>query len=111
MAERREVLWPDFDSLDSTHLLWCGGSSDESAETEQRADRVRAAVACVLSPKQREVVEAYFFHGLSQGQIATRLGITQQVVQRRLYGAVRDGQRIGGALRKLRTALAPHLTP
>ncbi len=68
-------------------------------------DRVRDAVASALTDKQREVVEAHFFEGLSQSEIAARLGITQQVVQKRLYGVRRGRNVVGGALRRLRAAL------
>jgi DNA-directed RNA polymerase specialized sigma24 family protein len=72
---------------------------------------VRSAVRDALTAKQREAVELHFFEGLSQGEIARRLGISQQVVQKRLYGVERDGRRIGGALAKLRAALGPLLSP
>ncbi len=59
-----------------------------------------------LTSKQREAVELHFFEGMSQGQIARRLGITQQVVQKRLHGVQRRGKRIGGALPRLKRAIA-----
>ena len=42
-----------------------------------------------------------------RSSIARRLGISQQVVQKRLYGTQRGGRIIGGALPRLRGALAP----
>ncbi len=69
-------------------------------------DRVRAAVDGVLTPKQREVVEFYYFRGWSEPQIAKHLGIRQQVVHKRLHGDLRNGRRVGGALAKLRRALS-----
>ena len=48
----------------------------------------------------------FFFEGLSQSEIARRLGVSQQVVQKRLYGAKRGGVIVGGAVAKLREALA-----
>jgi len=42
----------------------------------------------------------------SQSEIARRLGVSQQVIDKRLHGATRDGRRIGGALARLRTELA-----
>lgn len=68
---------------------------------------MREAVATALTDKQREVIEAHFFEGLSQGEIARRLGVSQQVVQKAIHGAARGGKTVGGALRKLREALAP----
>lgn len=104
--KRREILCGDLARLTSTQRLW-----DERAEFDPRAVRraraVRDAVASALTEKQRQVVEAYFFEGLSQGEIARRLGITQQVVQKRLYGAPRGGRLVGGAIPRLRAALSP----
>lgn len=68
---------------------------------------VRGAVLTALTEKQRQVVEMYFFEGLSQAEIARELRITQQVVHKRLYGTSREGRLIGGALGRLRTALWP----
>ncbi len=68
---------------------------------------MRAAVDDALTPRQREIVEWHFFEGASQGEIARRLGVTQQVVQKSLYGVTRGGKTLGGAMRRLREALAP----
>ncbi len=68
---------------------------------------VRRAVATSLTEKQREVVELYYFVGLSEPVIAARLGVSQQVVHKRLHGVVRHGRRVGGALSRLRKALHP----
>jgi DNA-directed RNA polymerase specialized sigma24 family protein len=102
---RREVLRADLDRFEDGRGLWAR-VEEESAAGEQRCSAVRAAVAAALTDKQREVVEACFFEGLSQGEVARRLGIAQQVVQKRLYGAPRDGRLVGGAMQRLRAALA-----
>jgi len=44
-----------------------------SAEARQRRERMAAALAA-LTPRQREVLELGYFGGLSQSEIATRLG-------------------------------------
>lgn len=103
---RREVPSPDLDRVDARAGLWSAGD-DAGASRDRLRDAVREAVASALTDKQRAVVEACFFEGLSQGDVARRLGITQQVVQKTLHGATRDGRVVGGALRKLREALAP----
>ena len=102
-TERREVLSSDLDRYAVTRGLWADDGSPRTSETLR--DAVRSAVREVLTDKQREVVEAHFFEGISQGEIARRLGVTQQVVQKRIWGAPRDGKLVGGAIQKLRAAL------
>jgi DNA-directed RNA polymerase specialized sigma24 family protein len=58
----------------------------------------------VLTERQRQVVVLHFLEELNQRQVAERLGLTQQAVSEHLYGKVRDGRRVGGAMRKLRKA-------
>lgn len=102
---RPEILRSDFDHVPASQQLWSASGACEAEAT--RAQRVRDAIALVLSPKQRVAVEAYFFEGLSEAAIAQRCGVTQQVVHKRLYGTVRRGRRIGGALPRLREVLSP----
>ena len=59
-------------------------------------------VQTALTDKQRAIVERYFYEGLTQQEIAADLGISQQVVSRQLFGVIRDGRRIGGAVQRLR---------
>ncbi|MFO0548333.1 MAG: sigma-70 family RNA polymerase sigma factor [Polyangiaceae bacterium] len=105
-SERAVVLLAELDAFPVSQALWPAGPSSDVA----LATAVRRAVREALTEKQRAVVEAYFFEGLSQGEIARRLGITQQVVQKRLFGARRDDKIVGGALAKLRAALTPIAT-
>jgi RNA polymerase sigma factor (sigma-70 family) len=76
----------------------------ESTEVD---DAVRRAVETALTDKQREAVELFFFEGLSQSEIARRLGVSQQVIQKRLFGVARRGIVIGGAIARLREVLRP----
>jgi len=76
-------------------------------ENDARDRAVRRAVETVLTDKQREAVELFFFQGLSQSEIARELGVAQQVVQKRIFGANRRGALVGGAIARLREALAP----
>jgi RNA polymerase sigma factor (sigma-70 family) len=99
----------DLDQFDRERHLY----HEDTIASETRLqlyDAVRDAIATTLTNKQREAIEAHFFEGLSQGEIARRLGVSQQVVQKRIYGAGREGKTVGGALRKLREALAPLVT-
>ncbi|WP_437781942.1 sigma factor-like helix-turn-helix DNA-binding protein [Sorangium sp. So ce1097] len=104
-AIRREVLCDDVDRWGDDRRLW--RDEGEPPGRARLCAAVRDAVETALTAKQREVVEAYFFDGLSQGEIARRLGVAQQVVQRRLFGAPRGGRLVGGAMLRLRQALAP----
>ncbi|MBI2390641.1 MAG: helix-turn-helix domain-containing protein [Deltaproteobacteria bacterium] len=79
-------------------------------EFEDLDQQVRHAVATALTDKQREAIELFFFEGLSQSEIARKLGVSQQVIQKRIYGANRGGVVIGGALARLREALAHLVT-
>jgi DNA-directed RNA polymerase specialized sigma24 family protein len=64
------------------------------------ADLVRTG----LTDRQREIVRLYFYDGRTQVEIAAELGISQQVVSRQLFGVVREGRRVGGAIARLRKA-------
>ncbi len=97
----RLALWPDMDLLSNDLLLW----NAQSETAISIADAVRAAVISELSPRQRQVVEGYFFEGLSQPQLSEKLGISQQVIHKCIYGTRRDGKVVGGALKRLRGAL------
>lgn len=77
------------------------GAARQAARAEALAglaDLVRTA----LTAKQRAIVQAYYYEGLTQAEVAERLGISQQVVSRQLFGVVRDGRRVGGAIARLR---------
>ena len=102
----RAVLRADFTHLPEDAALWPRG---EAGADEHRDALVRDAVALHLTARQREIVEWHFFEGLSQGEIARRLGVRQQVVQKAIYGVTRRGRPLGGALRRLRDVLEPAL--
>lgn len=88
--------------------IWSELLGAEDGATSRDVDQeVRRALSTALTEKQREAVELFFFEGLSQSEIARRLGVSQQVIQKRIYGTQRRGLLIGGALPKLREALAP----
>jgi RNA polymerase sigma factor (sigma-70 family) len=102
-----EEDWEKFSTKD--HLYY--EEPEEAARRHARAERaqalwpaVRSIMDEVLTVRQREVIHLYFFEGLNQREIAERLGISQQSVSEHLYGKVRQGRAVGGALRKLRKA-------
>jgi DNA-binding transcriptional ArsR family regulator len=81
---------------------------DDDPERAQARREVLSAVAELvrtgLTDKQRLMVERYFYDGRTQQEIAAELGISQQVVSRQLFGVVRNGRRVGGAITRLRKA-------
>ena len=87
------------------------GLVDASVQPRDPAkERVRNAVLVELgeivrtrlTEKQRRIVELYFYEERTQQEIAAELGISQQVVSRQLFGVIRDGRRVGGAIARLR---------
>ena len=67
---------------------------------------LRQLISTRLSDRQRLIVELYFFEGRAQAEIAGALGISQQVVSRQLFGVVRNGKKVGGAIKRLRDVCA-----
>src|SRR5204863_6721680 len=66
--------------------VWSPGP-DEEAERAFRREEVRAALAS-LDPRDRDLVALKFAGGLSNGEIARVLGISETNVGSRLYRAV-----------------------
>jgi FixJ family two-component response regulator len=58
-----------------------------------------------LTKRQREVVTLYYVHDKTQEDIAAILELTQSTVSRHLFGTVRAGKRVGGAIPKLKKAI------
>lgn len=69
---------------------------------DEAVAQLRVVIKTRLTPRQREIVNAYFFEGRTEADIAQQLGISQQVVSRHLFGTLRAGRRVGGAMTKLR---------
>ena len=82
-----------------------GGDDDVR---EAMFELLRELVATKLTVRQRDVVERFYVEGRTQAEIAAELGISQQVVSKTLFGVVRDGRRIGGAIRRLRQLCDEH---
>ena len=92
----------EFDALPGVELV-----GPDSVSNPARAELLRALGELVqtgLTARQRLIVERYFYEGCTQEQIANELGVSQQVVSRQLFGVIRNGRRVGGAIQRLRKA-------
>lgn len=58
-----------------------------------------------LTQRQREVITLYYVHGKTQQDIAVILDLAQSTVSRHLFGTVRQGRKVGGAIPKLRKVI------
>lgn len=58
-----------------------------------------------LTKRQQQIIRLYFFEGKTQEEIAAELNLTQSTVSRHIFGTVRNGKKVGGALPKLRKVL------
>jgi RNA polymerase sigma factor (sigma-70 family) len=78
-------------------------AAQEKEQLKQEAiQQIRELIRTTLTSKQRQVVDMYFYQNMTQQEIAKALGVSQQVVSKRLFGVLRDGQKVGGAMQKLR---------
>lgn len=72
---------------------------------------VKDMVGSLLTQRQREVVELYYMHQKTQEDIAVILNLSQSTVSRHLFGTVRGGKKVGGAIPKLRKAVDRDRSP
>ena len=64
-----------------------------------------------LTKRQMEVVKLHYLYGKTQEDIATILDLSQSTVSRHLFGTVRGGKKVGGAIPKLRKVIDKSETP
>jgi RNA polymerase sigma-70 factor (ECF subfamily) len=64
-----------------------GDATDETAEVRERRRAVQAALA-VLPAEQREALELAYYGGLSQSELAERLGVPLGTVKSRMFAAL-----------------------
>ena len=108
--QRRELLVSD-EVLDRRAGTLFDAVTDDAEPDEVREEMfelLRQLVATGLTERQRQIVHLTFDEQLTQAEVAARLGISQQVVSKQLYGVMRDGKRIGGAIRRLRQLCEEH---
>lgn len=92
-AERGKI-----EDLDAASFFSCDDPTpDQEIEEQQRRQHVSQALA-LLSSEQREAIALGYFYGLSQSEIADKLGLP--------LGTVKTRMRLG--MIKLREALEPH---
>lgn len=91
--------------------IWGYRSPEERKEQLKRRKQRQQILNVVLdiieselTQRQRECIKLYFFMEKTQNEIAEILGISRRVVSQHIYGILRDGKRIGGAVKKIRKA-------
>ncbi len=97
------------DVLDSWNFDTGPDEPLDEARARLRAELIlvlRELISTRLTDRQRRIVELYFYAGRTQAEIAGELGISQQVVSRQLFGVVRNGKKVGGAIKRLRDVCA-----
>ena len=97
--------WHMFSNEDSIYYK----DPDEAKAREKRLKyaeklwpEVREIMNTVLTERQSEILDMYFFKGYNQQEISEILNISQQSVSEHMYGKTRNGRNVGGAIRKLR---------
>ncbi len=96
------------ENLPSNRALWYETQEDRSRRYafqeffEEVSPVVRGLMGANLTRRQQEVVQLYYLDGKTQEDIATILELTQSTVSRHLFGTMRRGKKVGGAIPKLR---------
>jgi RNA polymerase sigma factor (sigma-70 family) len=107
----------DLDRFATQNALWYETEDDRERRwavhefREEVMPSVRDLVDKRLTRRQKEVVHLYFFLGKTQEDIAAILDLSQSTVSRHLFGVVRGGKHIGGAVAKLRRAIEREPAP
>lgn len=99
------------ESLPASRALWHETTEDRERRYafqgffQEVKPLVREAIDRSLTPRQREVVKLYYVYGKTQEDIAVILNLSQSTVSRHLFGTVRQGKKVGGAIPKLRKVM------
>jgi len=117
MAEYNADFWEIstdsryLESVPANRALWFETKEDQARRHafQDFFREVKPVVAEIidseLTNRQREVVTLYYFQGKTQEDIAAILDLSQSTVSRHLFGTVRDGKKVGGAISKLRKVI------
>ena len=60
----------------------------------------------VLTRRQNQIVRMYFLDQMTEREIAGKLGISAASISQHLFGKMRRGKRVGGAIPKLRKKIS-----
>jgi len=69
-------------------------------------EQIKIIINTKLTKTQRDIINLYYFKNKTQADIAEILNISQQVVSKHLFGVIRNGRKIGGAIKKLKKICA-----
>jgi RNA polymerase sigma factor (sigma-70 family) len=98
-ATNEDALWHEYNRSRPDREL-------REQRTREAFRHVNEMIRTELTARQRQVVRLHYFAGLSEEEIADRLGIAQQVVSQHRFGIMRNGRRVGGAIPRLRKLYA-----
>ena len=117
MTEFNADFWEiaiDFKYLDNvpaSRALWFETAEDRDRRYafqelyRELSPVVSEMIDSELTLRQREVVRLYYFLDKTQEDIAAILNLSQSTVSRHLFGTVRGGKKVGGAIPKLQKAI------
>lgn len=117
MAQYNPFYWEiptdlaNLDRIPADRGLWHETEIDQARRQAMRdfyaevSPAVNDLIASALTRRQWEIVTLYYLHGKTQEEIAIILNLTQSTVSRHLFGTVRGGKKVGGAIPKLRKAI------
>ncbi|MBI2431925.1 MAG: sigma-70 family RNA polymerase sigma factor [Candidatus Hydrogenedentes bacterium] len=99
------------DRVAATQAMWFETDLDRERRYAMKdffaevSPTVREFIDAKLTARQRQILTLYYFQGKTQEDIAAELDLTQSTVSRHLFGTVRDGKKVGGAIPKLRKVI------
>ena len=117
MAEYNASFWEIstdsryLESVPANRALWFETNEDRARRHafQDFFKDVKPVIAEIIDSKlttrQRQIVTLYYFQGKTQEDIAAILDLSQSTVSRHLFGTVRDGKKVGGAISKLRKVI------